>query len=321
MLSALDVHTSRWIVDECFKGDLLEGRTVIIVTHHVAMVAPIASYIVHLSMDGTIESQGPVSRALMEDVELREAVTQDANKVERETNLEDAAAVIDTKESAAEQAKADAAKKDSGKLVADEEKSEGRISRRALFIFFKALGGPIFWAIFISTVLLGETIQVGTNYWLGIWARAYAQTPDPKDVSVTYYLGVYIAIVLLHITTWNIMNTNFVFGSIRASRTLHAKLVASIFSSTLRFLDSTPSGRIIARFTKDIKTLDGSLARLMAQCFELSYTLLLRFGLIIAFVPLISPLALAIAIIGGVLGELYIHGQLAIKREMSNAKR
>ncbi len=31
VLAALDVHTGRWIVDQCFKGDLLRGRTVILV--------------------------------------------------------------------------------------------------------------------------------------------------------------------------------------------------------------------------------------------------------------------------------------------------
>ena len=31
VLAALDVHTSRWIVDKCFKGDLLRGRTVVLV--------------------------------------------------------------------------------------------------------------------------------------------------------------------------------------------------------------------------------------------------------------------------------------------------
>ena len=31
VLAALDVHTSRWIVDKCFKGDLLKGRTVVLV--------------------------------------------------------------------------------------------------------------------------------------------------------------------------------------------------------------------------------------------------------------------------------------------------
>ena len=285
------------------------------------MVAPVASYIVHLSMNGTIESQGPVQQTLMIDNDLREAVAQDANNVDKAAKVEEAEATVDGKEDT-EQDRIVKDKQNVGKLVADEEKSEGRISRKALFVFFKALGGPVFWTIFVVFTIAGESIQVGTNYWLGIWARAYAKAGDhPEDVSVKYYLGVYVAIVLLHTSVWNIMNTNFVFGSIRASRTLHAKLVASIFSSTLRFLDTTPSGRIISRFTKDIKTLDGSLARLMLQVFELAYTLCLRFGLIIAFVPWISPIAISIGILGGVLGELYIHGQLAIKREMSNAKR
>lgn len=31
VLSALDVHTSQWIVRECFKGDLVRGRTIILV--------------------------------------------------------------------------------------------------------------------------------------------------------------------------------------------------------------------------------------------------------------------------------------------------
>ena len=31
ILAALDVHTSKWIVDKCLKGDLVQGRTVILV--------------------------------------------------------------------------------------------------------------------------------------------------------------------------------------------------------------------------------------------------------------------------------------------------
>ncbi|KAG8681627.1 hypothetical protein FRC09_017351, partial [Ceratobasidium sp. 395] len=44
VLSALDVHTCRWIVDRCFRGDLVVGRTVLIVTHHVAMVGEVADF-------------------------------------------------------------------------------------------------------------------------------------------------------------------------------------------------------------------------------------------------------------------------------------
>jgi ABC-type nitrate/sulfonate/bicarbonate transport system ATPase subunit len=31
VLAALDVHTAKWTVDKCFKGDLLQGRTVLLV--------------------------------------------------------------------------------------------------------------------------------------------------------------------------------------------------------------------------------------------------------------------------------------------------
>lgn len=34
ILAALDVHTSKWIVDKCLKGELLQGRTIILVVSH-----------------------------------------------------------------------------------------------------------------------------------------------------------------------------------------------------------------------------------------------------------------------------------------------
>ena len=30
ILAALDVHTARWIVDKCIRGDLVRGRTVLL---------------------------------------------------------------------------------------------------------------------------------------------------------------------------------------------------------------------------------------------------------------------------------------------------
>lgn len=36
VLAALDVHTAKWIVDKCFSGDLIQGRTILLVVspHH-----------------------------------------------------------------------------------------------------------------------------------------------------------------------------------------------------------------------------------------------------------------------------------------------
>lgn len=38
VLSALDVHTAKWVVDKCIKGKLLRGRTVILVTHNLSLL-------------------------------------------------------------------------------------------------------------------------------------------------------------------------------------------------------------------------------------------------------------------------------------------
>ena len=38
VLSALDVHTAKWVVDKCFRGDLIKGRTLILVVRICAAV-------------------------------------------------------------------------------------------------------------------------------------------------------------------------------------------------------------------------------------------------------------------------------------------
>ena len=37
VLAALDVHTSRWVIEKCFKGDLIHDRTVILVVSVIPM--------------------------------------------------------------------------------------------------------------------------------------------------------------------------------------------------------------------------------------------------------------------------------------------
>lgn len=46
VLSAVDAHTARHIYDQCLKGPLLVGRTIILVSHHVHLCLPGASYVV-----------------------------------------------------------------------------------------------------------------------------------------------------------------------------------------------------------------------------------------------------------------------------------
>ncbi|KAJ7843082.1 putative ATP-binding cassette transporter [Mycena olivaceomarginata] len=57
ILSAVDVHTAHHIYHTCLKGEIIRGRTVILVSHHIRLCAEGAAYIVALDR-GTAEFQG-----------------------------------------------------------------------------------------------------------------------------------------------------------------------------------------------------------------------------------------------------------------------
>ncbi len=48
-------------------------------------------------------------------------------------------------------------------------------------------------------------------------------------------------------------------GSIKASATLHDNMLKSIMRSPMAFFDTTPLGRILNRFSKDIYTIDEAI--------------------------------------------------------------
>lgn len=56
-------------------------------------------------------------------------------------------------------------------------------------------------------------------------------------------------------------------------------------STTLRFLDKTPVGRIIARFTRDIRAIDGPLADNLEAVIFMTASLVIKLLAIVYFTP------------------------------------
>jgi ABC-type sulfate/molybdate transport systems ATPase subunit len=154
VLAALDVHTAKWIVDKCFRGNLIRGRTVLLVTHNVALAAPMASFIVKLSSDGRISSQGSLDNILSETLLL-----QQPEKASMTLTSEDVVAATE--------------KSSKGKLIVAEEISLGRVAWSAVKLYTDTLGGFVFWGVLVTAMIIAYILGVLEVWFLGYWATQY----------------------------------------------------------------------------------------------------------------------------------------------------
>ncbi|THH01300.1 hypothetical protein EW026_g1369 [Hermanssonia centrifuga] len=266
---------------KCFKGDLIRGRTVILVTHNVAMASPLADFVVSIGADGCIASQGSVSETLAKDSKLVEEFKHEGEAIELDEN-EDENEVIDSEV------------KD-GKLIVTEEVEEGHVSIGAFMLFLRAAGGKwpiLFWLNYIGSDSMAEICDAMEMWWL--------------------VLGV----VLFHISA----SLTWTCGSIRASRSIHRQLLTSLLGSTFRWLDVTPTSRVIARCTQDIQAVDGDIASNLGYLSNITLSMITALGAVIIYTPSFVFPALLLAALGGYLGQIYMKAQLSVKREMSNTK-
>ncbi|SJK98373.1 uncharacterized protein ARMOST_01638 [Armillaria ostoyae] len=311
VLAALDVHTSKWIIDKCFKGDLVKNRTVILVTHNIAMTEPIAQFVVSLK-DGRVASQGSLSSALSQDLTLAEEARRDAealHKTDEEVDVDDE--LIEKP-----------VKKSDGALIMTEEIQEGHVSWPSLRLYLIAIGGnhaPLFFGAFFGTFIVQQGLSTVQTWYLGFWASQY-ENHEPSEVNVFYYLGVYGLLLLVTFLLYIASFSVYVFGAIRASREINSRLMKSILGTTLRWLDTTPTSRIIARCTQDIQSIDNAVSMLLLSLLQMTVSMIIKFSAVLVFTPMFLFPGILVAILGAWCSQIYIKAQLSVKREMSNAK-
>ncbi|TDL20537.1 P-loop containing nucleoside triphosphate hydrolase protein [Rickenella mellea] len=304
VLAALDVHTAKWVVDKALKGDIVAGRTVLLVTHNVALTSSMADFVITLGKNGRVTDHGSISDILKKDAKLRAAFEKEkalAEKVESDKEGGD-----------------DDERKVAGKLVVLEEKAMGRVERAAMMLFFHGFGNALFWVITLFSKVSTRLLQIAGPVWISYWSSQYALT---EHVPALRYLGVYALIQLVQLSFDSLSSVFWVLGTMNSSRIIHYKLIQSIFSAPLRWLDTVPIGRVITRCTQDIDAVDNSFARMASMFLEISISLIGNFFVSIYMAGWPALLSGGImAILGGWLGMVYLKAQLSVRRELSNAK-
>ena len=100
--------------------------------------------------------------------------------------------------------------------------------------------------------LLSNFLDVFTTYWLAVWVEAYQRD---AHISIVYYAGIYAGIMALSTFMEGVEYLAFTRGSWNAGIKLHRALLRGILNAPLSWWKDIPVGRVINRFSKDIKSL------------------------------------------------------------------
>ncbi|KAJ3568574.1 hypothetical protein NP233_g5623 [Leucocoprinus birnbaumii] len=295
--AALDTQTARWITRFCFQGTLIEGRTVILVTHHLELLRPISNAIVTIDSQGScVYEANEISADLGDDGAESPYLPTEVPELVNDTSQTLNATELD--------------------------ESGGNYSRReayGLYLSNMSSHPALLW-VAITLLLAGnDACIVLQTFWMGDWASAYENYP-PSTISAPYYLSILIGMIVVSVSLYSTNFLLFVYGSLRASKRIHSTLFSSVLGCTWKWLDATPTARVVVRATQDMYTVDDPLPYDFRRVFELNISLLGRVMAIGVFSPWYIIPAIFTALLGFTIGRVYMRAQLPVRRMMSNLK-
>ncbi|KAH0624286.1 hypothetical protein JD844_007979 [Phrynosoma platyrhinos] len=160
-------------------------------------------------------------------------------------------------------------KKEEGQLMQLEDKGKGSVPWSVYGIYIQAAGGPIAFIIIMALFILNVGSTAFSNWWLSYWIKQGSGnttlnlgnetvvSDSMKDhPHMRYYAAIYALSMGVMLILKAVRGVVFVKGTLRASSRLHDELFRRILRSPMKFFDTTPTGRILNRFSKDMDEVD-----------------------------------------------------------------
>lgn len=137
-------------------------------------------------------------------------------------------------------------------IMTTEDREVGTVSWQVYKSYAMAMGGLLATLLF-ALYLACEVIGISASVVLSNWGN------HPESTGL--YLGLYAGVNLLYIivVTSRELLTNL--RGLTASSVLYERLLGAVLYAPMHFFDTTPLGRIINRFSKDIYTVDEEIPK------------------------------------------------------------
>ena len=323
-LSALDMHVGASVFNELIKKDL-RGKTILLATHQLQylqgcdrIVMMEGGQIIEHGAYAELMSMKASFFELMEQY-LHQDQTQEEEvgsehprfKSLTQSRVESGDVAPNSPRSVRTQHSQISSKSDEkqaqgpAKLIQEEDRRAGVVTWATYTAFMRAAGGYLlsFFVMFYTALAVG--VKGVTDWWLSHWLRdgggnkttivegnttkTYEDLDLANNPQLHFYVGVYFALTVGF--TILILSRGIIFAKfmLLASSNFHDRIFRKVFAAPMLFFETTPTGRIVNRFSKDLDEIDTSLPFLAAGAVQNLGLILLS----IVFVAYVFPILLA----------------------------
>uniref|UniRef100_A0A3B3ZS55 Uncharacterized protein n=1 Tax=Periophthalmus magnuspinnatus TaxID=409849 RepID=A0A3B3ZS55_9GOBI len=329
-LSAVDAHVAKHIFDHLIGPEgVLKGKTRILVTHGISFLPQVDNIMV--MVEGGVSEMGSYQELLKQNGAfaefLRNYSLEDIIEEEASGNL--ACQIIhahieihlysarcrSVKRHGCSQKKHIEAQekkpKELDKLIQAETTETGKVKVTVYLEYAKAVGLVLSVTI---CLLYGcqSTAAIGANIWLSDWTNDANGNYTRERVQMR--VGVYAALGIAQGILVMISSLTLYMGNIGAARKLHLNLVNNKLHTPQSFYDTTPIGRIINRFSKDVYVIDEALPATVLMFLGTFFVSLSTMIVIVSSTPIFAVVIVPLIFIYVFVQRFYVATSRQLKR-------
>ncbi|RHY22927.1 hypothetical protein DYB25_009688 [Aphanomyces astaci] len=259
-LSAVDAIVQNEIFTKCFLG-LLRYKTILLVTHSHDIIQSPHVHRTFLVQDGAVtESTSPRNRTnspkpVSSVTPLPPPTAYWA--VDSQDILDDLVLKPDNNDDGRDKTLLNTTEEQSGTLVLEEGRAEGRVSKAVVVEYIRAIGGWRSMSVMVFLTVAVEAIKVGSDMWLSHWSnQSTTLSPAAFRANTNHNILIYGILVLATSVVTSMQIASVLMYGLRGAKKLFSEMLHSLLEAPIMFFDTNPIGRVLNRFGDDILQVD-----------------------------------------------------------------
>ncbi|MEN0059417.1 MAG: ABC transporter transmembrane domain-containing protein [Bdellovibrio sp.] len=213
----------------------------------------------------------------------------------------------------------DEAEEKNHRVTEDEDREVGAVKSSVYWDYINSLGGESSARLLILFLLLlgavtATVLPLAQKAWLSYYSEHRAEWVALAAIGIYGLIG-------LAVLVGSLLNHLFWLDrGIKAGKNMHDKMLKSVLQSPIRFFDSTPVGRIIQRFSRDVESVDVYLQWSFDSAVHCALQVGIAIVLILTLMPVMAVVIIPVMALYYILQRDYRRPAREVKRFDSIAR-